>query len=157
MARLKKYNQGISEMSRVKSRKIISIVNEFYQVNCLEFSRKRHIVEPRQVAMYYSYKLTNLTSNSVGLMFNKDHATVLHSINIVEGRLKFDREFKEHRVKLEELIFSVNFKNTDEFLLFQEKEDISKLMSEMSLDQCRELKEIINNSIIIKGNKKLKK
>lgn len=157
MARLKKYNQGISEMSRVKSRKIISIVNEFYQVNCLEFSRKRHIVEPRQVAMYYSYKLTNLTSNSVGLMFNKDHATVLHSINIVEGRLKFDREFKEHRVKLEELIFSVNFKNTDEFLLFQEKEDISELISEMSLDQCRELKEIINNSIIIKGNKKLKK
>ena len=157
MARLKKYNQGISEMSRVKSRKIISIVNEFYQVNCLEFSRKRHIVEPRQVAMYYSYKLTNLTSNSVGLMFNKDHATVLHSINVIEGRLKFDREFKEHRVKLEELIFSVNFKNTDEFLLFQEKEDISELMSEMSLDQCRELKEIINNSIIIKGNKKLKK
>ena len=157
MARLKKYNQGISEMSRVKSRKIISIVNEFYQVNCLEFSRKRHIVEPRQVAMYYSYKLTNLTSNSVGLMFNKDHATVLHSINIVEGRLKFDREFKEHRVKLEELIFSVNFKNTDEFLLFQEKEDISELISEMSLYQCRELKEIINNSIIIKGNKKLKK
>ena len=156
MARLKKYNQGISEMSRVKSRKIISIVNEFYQVNCLEFSRKRHIVEPRQVAMYYSYKLTNLTSNSVGLMFNKDHATVLHSINIVEGRLKFDREFKEHRVKLEELIFSVNFKNTDEFLLFQEKEDISELMSEMSLDQCRELKEIINNSIIIKGKKKVK-
>ena len=157
MARLKKYNQGISEMSRVKSRKIISIVNEFYQVNCLEFSRKRHIVEPRQVAMYYSYKLTNLTSNSVGLMFNKDHATVLHSINVIEGRLKFDREFKEHRVKLEELIFSVNFKNTDEFLLFQEKEDISELMSEMSLYQCRELKEIINNSIIIKGNKKLKK
>tara|TARA_R110000823_G_scaffold117555_2_gene241141 strand:+ start:196 stop:669 length:474 start_codon:yes stop_codon:yes gene_type:complete len=157
MARLKKYNQGISEMSRVKSRKIISIVNEFYQVNCLEFSRKRHIVEPRQVAMYYSYKLTNLTSNSVGLMFNKDHATVLHSINVIEGRLKFDREFKEHRVKLEELIFSVNFKNTDEFLLFQEKEDISELMSEMSLDQCRELKEIINNSIIIKGNKKVKK
>ena len=152
-----KYNQGISVMSRTKCRKIISIVNEFYQVNCLEFSRKRHIVEPRQVAMYYSYKLTNLTSNSVGLMFNKDHATVLHSINVIEGRLKFDREFKEHRVKLEELIFSVNFKNTDEFLLFQEKEDISELMSEMSLDQCRELKEIINNSIIIKGNKKVKK
>ena len=156
MTELKKYNQGISQMSRVKSRKIISIVNDFYQVNCLEFNRKRHIVEPRQVAMYYSYKLTNLTTNSVGLMFNKDHATVIHAVNIVEGRFKFDRGFKEDRIKLEALIFSVNFNTTDEFLIFKEREDISELISKMNLEDCKELKEVIINSIIVK-NKKLKK
>ena len=50
------------------------------------------------------------------LMFNKDHATVLHAINIVEGRMLYDKKFKEQRPKLEELIFRVNFKTEDEFI-----------------------------------------
>tara|TARA_R110000823_G_scaffold71663_1_gene165118 strand:- start:28 stop:507 length:480 start_codon:yes stop_codon:yes gene_type:complete len=149
-----KYNQGISVMSRTKCRKIISIVNDFYEVNCLEFSRKRGIVAPRQVAMYYTHKLTNLTFSSIGIMFNKDHATVMHSINVVEGRMDFDREFKDQRPKLEELIFGVNFKTTDEFLLFKAKESINELVSKMSLEQCSSLKEIIDNFIIF-DNKKL--
>tara|TARA_R110000823_G_scaffold281803_1_gene400053 strand:+ start:1096 stop:1539 length:444 start_codon:yes stop_codon:yes gene_type:complete len=145
MRKSNRYNQGIPVMSREKCRKIISIVNEFYEVNCLQPSRKREIVSVRQVAIYYTHKLTNLTSSSIGLLFNKDHATVLHCINIVEGRMLYDKEFKKERPKLEELIFGVNFKTTDEFLLFKAKEEINELMSKMSLDQCNELIENIKN------------
>ena len=145
MKKLKRHSQGISIISREKCRKIISVVNEFYGVNCLDLSKKRVVVEPRQVAMYYCYKRTNLTSTSVALMFNKDHATVLHSINIVEGRMLYDKKFKEQRPKLEELIFRVNFKTEAEFLLFQTKEKINLLVSKMSLDQCNELIENIKN------------
>jgi hypothetical protein len=143
MKKLKRYNQKVSVMGRIKCRKIISIVNDFYGINCLEPSKKREIVAPRQVAIYYSHKLTNLTLSSVGLMFNKDHATVLHSIDIVEGRMRFDKEFKKQRPELEELIFGVNFKTNDEFILFTAKEDLNELINKMSLKQCNELKDII--------------
>ena len=143
MKKLKRHSQGISIISREKCRKIISIVNEFYGVNCLDLSKKRVVVEPRQVAMYYCYKRTNLSSTSVGLMFNKDHATVLHSINIIEGRMLYDKKFKEQRPKLDELVFGVNFKTEAEFLLFKAKEEINLLVSKMSLDQCNELIENI--------------
>ena len=140
-----RYNQGIPIISKTKCLKIISILNEFYQVNCLEFSRKREIVAPRQIAMYYTHKLTNLTLSSIGSIFNKNHATVLHSINVVKGLLQFDKEFKEQRPILEKLIFGVNFETTDEFLLFKAQENIIELVSNMTLDQCNELNEFIYN------------
>jgi hypothetical protein len=145
MRQSKKYNQGIPVISKAKCRKIISIVNEFYQVNCLELTRKREIVEPRQIAMYYTHKLTNLTLGSIGFMFNKDHATILHAIKVVKALMEFDREFKEQRPRLEELIFGVNFETTDEFLLFKAKENITELLSNMNLDQCNEINEFINS------------
>ena len=145
MKESKRYNKGIPVMSREKCLKIISIVNEFYGVNCLQATRKRLIVDPRQIAIYYSYELTNLSTTSVGLIFNKTHATVLSSINVVEGRMLFDKKFKKQRPKLEELIFRVNFKTEYEFLLFKAKEEINLLVSKMSLDQCNELIENIKN------------
>ena len=150
---LKKHNRGIQTTNKIKCDKIISIVNEFYKVNCLEINRRREIVEPRQIAMYYTYSLTNLTLSAIGKLFNKDHATVLHGINVVEARMEFDRVFKEQRTELEELIFGVNFKTTDEFLLFKAKENLKELVSQMSLGQCNTLSEIITNSIIITDKK----
>lgn len=146
---LKRHSQGAETINKVKCYKIISIVNKFYEVDCLKDSKIREIVEPRQIAMYYTRSLTNLNLSAIGRLFNKDHATVLHSINIVKNRMEFDREFKGQRSELEELIFGVNFKTTDEFSLFQAKDNIKKLVSEMSLGQCNLLSEIITNSIIV--------
>lgn len=145
MKESKRYNQGISTINREKFIKIISTVNEFYEVDCLQNSRITSIVEPRQIATYYTYKLTNLSTTSVGLLFNKTHATVLSSISVIEGRILFDKEFKKQIPKLEELIFRINFKTEDEFLLFKAKKEINELMNKMSLDQCNELIEVINN------------
>tara|TARA_B110000977_G_scaffold198189_1_gene282491 strand:- start:5726 stop:6163 length:438 start_codon:yes stop_codon:yes gene_type:complete len=145
MKDLKRYNKGISIINREKFLKIISIVNKFYEVDCLQNSRITSIVEPRQIATYYTHKLTDLSTTSVGLLFNKTHATVLSSISVIEGRILFDKEFKKQIPKLEELIFRINFKTEDEFLLFKAKEEINELMSKMTLNQCNELIENIKN------------
>ena len=130
-----------STICREKTRKIIAAVNLFYGVNCLEPSRKRIIVAPRQIAIYYAYKETNLCSTSVGILFNKDHATVLHSINMVESMMQFDPKFKRDRKALEDEIFKINFKTKEDFKLFELKEEVNKLVNKMKLDKLTELKE----------------
>tara|TARA_R110001599_G_scaffold178277_2_gene370744 strand:- start:109 stop:534 length:426 start_codon:yes stop_codon:yes gene_type:complete len=47
-------------------------------------TRVRGIVDVRQVAMYLVDKYTRLTLSKTGQLFNRDHATVLHSKNRVK-------------------------------------------------------------------------
>jgi chromosomal replication initiator protein len=54
-------------------------------------TRKHEVVVPRQVAMYLAKQLTSLSLKSIGLHFGgRDHTTVLHSIQTVEGYLVTD-------------------------------------------------------------------
>jgi chromosomal replication initiator protein len=51
--------------------------------------RNKNIVFPRQVAMYLSRELTELSLPEIGDYFGgKDHTTVLHSYNKIKGELK---------------------------------------------------------------------
>jgi chromosomal replication initiator protein len=51
-------------------------------------SRNKNIVLPRQVAMYLSRELTDLSLPEIGNFFGgKDHTTVLHSYNKIKGDL----------------------------------------------------------------------
>lgn len=49
--------------------------------------KSKGTVEARQLAMYLVRKLTNLSLPDIGKEFNRDHTTVLHSINKVEKAL----------------------------------------------------------------------
>ncbi len=49
-------------------------------------SRKKGVVFPRQVAMYLSRRHTEESLADIGRVFNRDHATVLHSIKVVTDR-----------------------------------------------------------------------
>ena len=53
-------------------------------------SRKQSVVFPRQVAMYLSRKHTQESLADIGRVFNRDHATVLHSIKVVSERAMRD-------------------------------------------------------------------
>lgn len=58
-------------------------------------SRKQAIVQVRQIAMYLTQKYTDLSSARIGALIGKrNHATVLHSCNIVEDRIHVDKTFK---------------------------------------------------------------
>lgn len=60
-------------------------------------TRKREIVQARQLAMYFSKKHTKSSLASIGLACgNKDHATVLHACRTVNNLLETDRQFKSH-------------------------------------------------------------
>ena len=57
-------------------------------------SRKREIALPRQIAMYLSRKYTDSSLQIIGREFNRDHATVLHSVKKIEKQIKISGKFR---------------------------------------------------------------
>ncbi|MDO4172633.1 MAG: chromosomal replication initiator protein DnaA [Prevotellaceae bacterium] len=65
-------------------------------------SRKREFLLPRQLTMFLAKKYTNIPASRIGRMIgNRDHSTVLHSIDIIEKKLKTDKQFAEEVEKVE--------------------------------------------------------
>lgn len=68
-------------------------------------SRKQNIVQVRQIAMYLAQKYTDLSSSKIGALIGKrNHATVLHSCNLVADRLKIDKSFKQKFEDIEAIL-----------------------------------------------------
>lgn len=58
-------------------------------------SRKREIVQVRQVAMYLSKEYTDTSLSQIGAIIGKrNHATVLHACKMVKDQLEVDKEFR---------------------------------------------------------------
>ena len=65
-------------------------------------TRKREIVQARQVAMYFSKSLTNNSLSAIGAKIGqKDHATVLHACKAITNLIETDREFKSQIREIE--------------------------------------------------------
>lgn len=57
-------------------------------------SRKRDLVQVRQISMYLAQKYTKMPASRIGLLIGgRDHSTVIHSCNQIEQRLKIDKSF----------------------------------------------------------------
>lgn len=56
-------------------------------------TRKREIVEARQIIMYFAMKLRLGTLQKVGDYFGKDHATVFHAVKTVTNLMETNKEF----------------------------------------------------------------
>jgi chromosomal replication initiator protein len=89
---------------------IIKEVSSFFSIKPSELRSSRRIksiIQPRQIAIFLSRKLTDFSLVSIGEKFGgKDHATVLHSIKKVEEEMKIKKEFKTTVEKLETRIKS---------------------------------------------------
>ena len=58
-------------------------------------SRKREIVQVRQVAMFLAKKHTDISTSKIGhLIGNRDHATVLHACKIMKDLVEVDKEIR---------------------------------------------------------------
>jgi chromosomal replication initiator protein len=58
-------------------------------------SRKQHTVLVRQMAVFISHELTNLSLTKIGKHFgNRDHSTVLHSIDKIEKKMLEEASIK---------------------------------------------------------------
>lgn len=55
-------------------------------------SRKREYAIARQLTMYFLKKYTKLTLDEIGIVFDRDHATVLHANKTIEN-LKYSDKF----------------------------------------------------------------
>ncbi len=80
----------------------------YYNISAADIqtkSRKRDVVQARQVAMYFSKNFTPSSLSTIGLKNgNRDHATVLHACKTVNNFLDTDRDFKRQIKEIEELI-----------------------------------------------------
>lgn len=79
---------------------IQKIVSEYFQmdVNTLQSkTRRRHIVQARQLAMYFAKKYTKASLASIGNQIGKrDHATVLHACKTVDNLSFTDKQFRKY-------------------------------------------------------------
>jgi chromosomal replication initiator protein len=92
--------------------KIQNVVSSYFKVD-LELihskSRKREIVQARQVTMFLSKKYTDHSYSHIGHVVGKrDHATVLHSCKVVQDCLDIDKGFQLQMKDLETQLTSIS-------------------------------------------------
>jgi chromosomal replication initiator protein len=78
--------------------KIRDVVCEYFSLSVDAIStksRKREVVQARQIAMYLSKQLTKNSLSSIGnTIGQRDHATVLHACKIVNDLMDIDKGFR---------------------------------------------------------------
>ncbi|MFD2697303.1 chromosomal replication initiator protein DnaA [Mesonia sediminis] len=78
---------------------IQKVVSDYFQMDVATLqskTRKRHIVQARQLAMFFAKKLTKASLASIGSQIGKrDHATVLHACKTVNNLSTTDKQFKK--------------------------------------------------------------
>ena len=79
---------------------IQKIVSDYFQmdIDTLQSkTRKRHIVQARQLAMFFAKKFTKASLASIGSQIGKrDHATVLHACKTVDNLSSTDKQFRKY-------------------------------------------------------------
>ena len=81
---------------------IISQVCKFYSIDETVLRgtlKNKGTAEARQVAVYLIRKLTNLSTPEIGKELNKDHSTILYSVNKVESLLKNGDENLQNHIR----------------------------------------------------------
>jgi chromosomal replication initiator protein len=86
--------------------KIRDVVCEYFSLSVDAIStksRKREVVQARQIAMYLSKQLTKNSLSSIGSTIGqRDHATVLHACKIVNDLMDIDKNFRSSVREIEE-------------------------------------------------------
>jgi chromosomal replication initiator protein len=81
---------------------IKKVVCSYYNIHpdmLQQNTRKREIVQARQIAMYFSKNLTKSSLTVIGMQIGgKDHATVLHAYRTVKNLIETDKNFR-HQVE----------------------------------------------------------
>ncbi|MGB5436097.1 MAG: chromosomal replication initiator protein DnaA [Maribacter sp.] len=79
---------------------IQKIVSDYFEMDVATLqskTRKRHIVQARQLAMFFAKKLTKASLASIGSQIGKrDHATVLHACKTVDNLAETDKQFRKY-------------------------------------------------------------
>ncbi len=98
------------EQKKITVQKIQDVVSNFYNVKkdlIQSASRKREIVQARQVTMYFIKNHTELSLSQIGShVGNRNHATVLHGYNTVKNLSEVDRGFRSDIESIERLLQS---------------------------------------------------
>lgn len=96
---------------KITVKAIQELISKEYNIKMEDFAarkRTQSIAFPRQIAMYLSRKLTDLSLPKIGEEFGgRDHTTVMHAFNKIEDLMKEDPEFKNTIEALKEKLKSI--------------------------------------------------
>ena len=100
------------EKQEVTIDKVKEVVCEYFNITgetLLSKSRKRQIVQARQIAMYMSRNLIGGCSlSTIGMeLGGKDHATVLHACTTVSDLMSTDKMFRQYVTDIEKMLVPV--------------------------------------------------
>ena len=91
--------------------KVQKVVCDYFNItrdDLLSKTRKRQIVQARQIAMYMSRTLINCSLSTIGAEIGgKDHATVLHACSTVNDLMATDKTFKQYVTDIEKILVPV--------------------------------------------------
>ena len=91
--------------------KVQKIVCDYFNISRDELvskTRKRQIVQARQIAMYMSRNLINCSLSTIGMEIGgKDHATVLHACTTVNDLMSTDKSFRQYVSDIEKMLVPV--------------------------------------------------
>lgn len=86
--------------------KLLKKVNNHFNIDITQNSRKRELVMARAAFFWLARKKTRYSLNRIGLMVKRDHSTVLYSIKNFENWLNCDSNFKNEFEKLQKIVFN---------------------------------------------------
>ena len=100
------------EQNDVTIDKVQRVVCDYFKISKEEMmskTRKRQIVQARQIAMYMSrLHISNCSLSTIGAEIGgKDHATVLHACTTVTDLMSTDKVFKQYVTDIEKLLVPV--------------------------------------------------
>ena len=100
------------EQDEITIDKVQSVVCEYFNITrdtLLSKTRKRQIVQARQIAMYLSRNLiSNCSLATIGAeLGGKDHATVLHACTTVSDLMSTDKSFKQYITDINKMLVPV--------------------------------------------------
>ena len=98
-----------SQSSRtVTPQSVIRVIAQQYGVtedDIVSSRRSREIALPRQIAMYITRELTQLSTVNIGKEFGgRDHTTVMHGCEKIQSAMKGDVDFRKRIDDLMEMI-----------------------------------------------------
>ena len=96
------------EKKQVSVESIQDVVCKYYNLELAAIqtnSRKREIVQARQVTMYLAKKYTDSSFSHIGKIVGKrDHATVLHACKTVKDQIETNKSFRSSVEEIEALL-----------------------------------------------------
>ncbi len=98
-----------SYLGRVSDDQILKAVADFYNVVVQDLggrSRKKEMVEPRQVAMYLLRDILRMSYPYIGEKLGRDHTTVIHSFEKINHEINKNSPFNQKIITIKESLFN---------------------------------------------------
>jgi chromosomal replication initiator protein len=82
---------GAPDVATIK--RVVCRTYHLSEAELVSKSRYKRIVVPRNLAMYFTRRYTEMSFAAIGEVFGREHATVMHSVRRIERQLREDQRF----------------------------------------------------------------